>query len=170
MLISTDQSSGIDLKSLQINDDQYEKLIGIDLYMVVMQRVGWFPGRSIIGLWLVLICIDRRWALIDGVSLMFGYFENIQFWSVLTSHMNELSSFVLISLVLTCFPRKGPSREPFAMTVFLQKIPWWTVPANVVCASSKPEIRYFNSKCWKLVFRAFPFMGLFDWEGVLIEF
>ncbi len=26
----------------------------------------------------------------------------------------------------------------------------------------------FNSKCWKLVFRAFHFMGMFDWEGGLI--
>ncbi len=24
-----------------------------------------------------------------------------------------------------------------------------------------------NSKCWKLVFRRFPFMGMFDWGGVL---
>ncbi len=24
------------------------------------------------------------------------------------------------------------------------------------------------SKCWKLVFRTFPFMGMFDWEGALI--
>ena len=26
----------------------------------------------------------------------------------------------------------------------------------------------YNSKCWKVVFRTFPFMGMFDWEGVLI--
>ena len=43
--------------------------------------------------------------------------------SKLTSHMNELSSFVFISLVFTCFPRKGPNLEPFEITVFLQKMP-----------------------------------------------
>ncbi len=27
----------------------------------------------------------------------------------------------------------------------------------------------YNSKSWKLVFRGFPFMGMFDWGGVLIQ-
>ncbi len=42
----------------------------------------------------------------------------------------------------------------------------WTVPMWNVDNSGwflKP-----NSKCWKLAFRAFPFMGMFDWGGGLI--
>ncbi len=36
------------------------------------------------------------------------------------------------------------------------------VPRGVKC------VVIFNSKCWKLVFRAFPFMGMFDWGGGII--
>ena len=53
---------------------------------------------------------------------------------------------------------------------------YWVIIAlfdglQIVCRPSNkttvaPNI--YNSKCWKLVFRAFPFMGMFDWEGGLI--
>lgn len=54
--------------------------------------------------------------------------------------MQELSSFVLISLVWMIRPLKGPNLDPLAMTVLVQNTPWWTDPANVVCTMAMPEI------------------------------
>ncbi len=42
------------------------------------------------------------------------------------------------------------------------KVSKWNMQMQLVGTS------YFNSKSWKLVFRGFPYMGMFDWEGVII--
>ena len=52
--------------------------------------------------------------------------------------MKLLSSFVLISLMLTSFPLNGPNRVSFRMVVCLQSTAWWMTPAKAAFTSSKP--------------------------------
>ena len=66
------------------------------------------------------------WVLLFFVVVFFALFFVVvlfSFLTLLTSHIKELSSFVLISLVLMIRPLKGPNFVPFDITVLVQNTP-----------------------------------------------
>ena len=82
-----------------------------------------------------------------------------------TSHMWELSSLVLTSLMLTILPLNGPNFTPLAITVFVQNTPQWIVPANVVWNIATP-VQYKEHQLNSWV----PYPHCLNWTSTLPVF
>lgn len=68
--------------------------------------------------------------------------DRIRFFSVQhTSHIKVLSSYVLISLVLTSFPWKGPKRAPLEMPPLSVNTPQWDTLPHAARRRVRPAAR-----------------------------
>ncbi len=95
------------------------------------------------------LCLHRKFLisiLVCLPAITFSHDFQFEFWYDLRLWLTV--KFPISILALTSSKTTGYGRGP-AVLGMEEKVP-------------------FTSKCWKLVFRAFPFMGMFDWGGGLI--